>query len=155
MTAILRFELARHFRSIATYIYFLILAALAYLFMITAGGAFQSANVVIGGGGKVLVNSPFTLSAMISLLSYFGLLIVSAITGRAAFQDFDHGTHSFFFTSPISKGEYLGGRFAASVAILVVIFSGIPLGLWLGTRMPFIDKLRLGPSLLWAYVQPY
>jgi ABC-type transport system involved in multi-copper enzyme maturation permease subunit len=155
MIAILRFEFARHFRSIATYIYFLILAGLAYLFMITAGGAFQSANVVIGGGGKVLVNSPFTLSAMISLLSYFGLLIVSAITGRAAFQDFDTGTHSFFFTSPISKGVYLGGRFAASIGILVLIFSGVAAGLALGTAMPFIDKLRLGPNLLWAYAQPY
>src|SRR5215471_623289 len=155
MTAILRFELARHFRSIATYIYFLILAALAYLLIITAVAAFQIAIVVVVGGGKVNINSPYTLSAMISLLSYFGLLIVSAITGRAAFQDFDTGTHSFFFTSPISKGTYLVGRFAASIVILVAIFAGIALGLWLGTMMPFIDKLRLGPSLLWAYVQPY
>src|SRR5215469_6241055 len=101
MIAIIRFELARHLRSFATYIYFVILAALAYLIMITAGGAFQSANVVVGGGGKVVVNSPYTLGSLISLLSYFGLLIVSAITGRAAFQCFEYGTHLFFFTPPI------------------------------------------------------
>ena len=155
MIAIVRFELARHLRSFSTYIYFTILGALAYLLMITAGGAFQSANVVVGGGGKVLVNSPYTLSALISLLSYFGLLIISAITGRAAFQDFDHNTHSFFFTAPIGKAAYLGGRFTASIMILAAIFSAIALGLALGTAMPFIDRARLGPNHFWAYAQPY
>src|SRR5215472_15152172 len=112
MIAIARFELARHLRAFSTYVYFVILAAIACLVMLAAGGAFQSANVVVGGGGKVLVNSPYTLAAFISLLSYFGLLIVSAVVGRAAFQDFEHGTHSFFFAAPISKAAYLGGRFA-------------------------------------------
>jgi hypothetical protein len=146
--------LSRHFRAISTYVYFLLLGALAYLLMIAAGGAFQSANVVLGGG-KVVLNSPYTLAEFISLLSYFGLLIVSAITGKAAFQDFEFQTHSLFFSAPITKAQYLGGRFAASILILLAIFSGIAVGFALGAAMPFIDKTRIGPNHLWPYVQPY
>ena len=78
MIPIIRFDLARHLRAISTYIYFLILAGIAFLLMITAGGAFQSASVTMGGG-KVFVNSPYSLAQFISLLSYFGLLIISAL----------------------------------------------------------------------------
>jgi ABC-2 type transport system permease protein len=153
--AIMRFDLARHFRSISTYIYFVLLAVIAFLLMVTAGGAFQGASVSVGGGGKVLVNSPFTLAALISALSYYGLLIVSAITGKAAFQDFDNQTHSFFFTAPIGKAAYLGGRFLASIVILLPIFSGIAIGLALGTAMPFVDHAQFGPNHPLAYIEPY
>jgi ABC-2 type transport system permease protein len=153
--AIIGFDLSRHFRSIATYIYFLLLAAIAFLLMVTAGGAFQSASVVMGAGGKVLVNSPFTLAEFISTVSYFGLLIISAIAGKAAFQDFENRTHSFFFTAPIGKAAYLGGRFLASMVILLAIFSSIALGLALGTVMPFVDHTMFGANHLYAYIQPY
>lgn len=147
------FELSRGLRAISTYIYFLLLAGLGFLLMIGVAGAFQTSVTMVGG--KVLANSPYNLAAFISQLSYFGLLIISAITGRAAFQDFDHNTHSFFFTSPISKGAYLGGRFAGSILLLLAIFSGVAIGIALGTVMPFIDKVRVGPNHLWAYAQPY
>jgi ABC-2 type transport system permease protein len=151
----MRFDLARYFRSISTYVYFLVLAAIAFLLMVTAGGAFQGASVSVGGGGKVLANSPFTLAELISVLSYYGLLIVSAITGKAAFQDFENQTHSFFFTAPIGKAAYLGGRFLASIVLLVPIFSGIAVGLALGTAMPFVDHTLFGPNHVAAYIRPY
>jgi ABC-2 type transport system permease protein len=154
MGAILRFDLGRHLSAISTWVYFAVLGALAYFFMAASTGAFEGVSISFGGG-KVLSNSPFALTGMISLLSYFGLLIISAIMGKAAFQDFEAHTHSFFFTSPISKASYLGGRFLAAMMVLVVIFSGVALGLWLVTIMPFIDKARIGQNHLWWYVQPY
>ncbi len=154
MGAIIRFDLGRYFGAVSTWIYFAILGALAYFFMAASTGAFQGVTVAFGGG-KVMSNSPFGLSAIISLLSYFGLLIVSALMGKAAFQDFEAQSHSFFFTSPISKASYLGGRFFAALLALIVIFSAVAIGLWLVTLMPFIDKARIGPNHLWWYVQPY
>jgi ABC-2 type transport system permease protein len=154
MISIIRFDIARHLRSISTYIYFLILAGIAYLLMITAGGAFQSASVVMGGG-KVYINSAFSLAGLISLLSYFGLLIISAITGKAAFQDFESNSHSFFFTMPISKSTYLLGRFLGAFLIVLAIFMGVAIGFAIATKMPFLDRVRIGPNHFWSYVQPY
>jgi ABC-2 type transport system permease protein len=152
---IIRFDLGRYFRSISTYVYFVLLAAVACLLMVTAGGAFQGASVSMGGGGKVLVNSPYSLAVYTSALSYYGLLIVSAIAGKAAFRDFEEQTHSFFFTAPIGKTAYLGGRFIASIVILLAIFSSFAVGLALGTVMPFVDHALFGPNHLLAYIQPY
>jgi ABC-type transport system involved in multi-copper enzyme maturation permease subunit len=154
MGAILRFDLGRYLSATSTWVYFAVLGGLSYFFMAASTGAFQGVSVAFGGG-KVLSNSPYALSAMISLLSYFGLLVISAIMGKAGFQDFEARTHSFFFTSPITKASYLGGRFLAATLALIVIFSGVALAMWLVTLMPFIDKTRVGPNHLWWYMQPY
>jgi hypothetical protein len=106
---LVRFDLARYFRSISTYIYFLLMAAIAFLLTVTAGGAFQGASVSMGGGGKVLVNSPFTLMAFISIVSYYGLLIVSAIAGKAAYQDFEYQTHPSYSPRRSVKGRIWAG----------------------------------------------
>ena len=132
--------------ALSTRIYFLLFAALGFLWMTAAGGALPNASVTFGGG-KVFINGPYALFESISVMSYFGLLVISAIAGRAAYQDFDHQTHSFFFTSPISKRDYLGGRFLAAVIILIVIFPAVALGLWLATFLPNVDQQRLGPII--------
>jgi ABC-2 type transport system permease protein len=154
LTEIFRFELVRHLRAISTRIYVLIFAALGFLWMTAAGGALPNASVNFGGG-KIFINGPYALFETISVMTYFGLLVISAIAGRAAYQDFDHQTDSFFFTSPISKRAYLGGRFLAAVAILTLIFAAAALGLWLATFLPNLEKERMGPSHLVWYLQPY
>ncbi len=154
LTEIFRFEFARHIRALSTRVYLLLFAALGFLVMTAAGGALPNASVSFGSG-KVLINGPFALFEVISGMSYFGILVISAIAGRAAYQDFDHRTESFFFTSPISKRAYLCGRFFAAVAILIVIFAAVALGLWLATFLPNIDKERLGANHLAWYLQPY
>ncbi len=154
MLPIIRFDLAQYLRATSTWIYFIVLGSLGYLFMAASTGAFEGMNVSFGGG-KILSNSPYALGGMIALVSYLGLLVISAITGRAAFQDFESNSHSFFFTSPIRKSSYLGGRFLAAVLILIVIFAGVALGMWIATLMPFIDKTRIGTNHFWWYAEPY
>ncbi len=154
LAEILRFELFRHLRALSTRIYLFLFAALGFLWMTAAGGALPNASVRFGGG-KVFINGPYILYESISVMTCFGLLVISAIAGRAAYQDFDQQTHSFFFTSPISKRAYLGGRFLAAVIVLLIIFSAIAPGLWLATFLPNMDQQLLGPNHFIWYVQPY
>jgi len=155
MLAICWFELRRKLRSISTWVYFAVFAALSYLMMTASAGAYQGASVSFGAGGKVLANSPFALFNSTAALTYFGLLVISAIFGKAAFQDFEYNTHSFFFTSPISKSSYIGGRFLAAFLTVLIVFTGISLGLAAGTAVPMIDKARIGPAMPAAYIAPY
>ena len=98
------FELKYRLRRPATYIYFALLFFIGFLFMNIMGGAFQ--NVTASAGGKVFVNSPKALAGVISAISYFGVLIISAIMGNAIYRDFEHRTHALFYTTPIKKWEY-------------------------------------------------
>jgi hypothetical protein len=155
LTEILRFELSRHFRAISTWIYFLLLGGLAFLAMMAAAGTFDNFSFNFGDGGKVLANSPYSLYQFVEIFACFGLLIIGAVMGRTACQDFQQRSEPFFFTAPISKSSYLGGRFLAALLILLFIFSSIGLGLFLGTHIPGADHTRIGPNHWAAYLAPY
>ncbi|MFZ0793037.1 MAG: hypothetical protein WAM65_04650, partial [Candidatus Korobacteraceae bacterium] len=149
------FELQQRLRRISTYVYFVVFAVLGCLFTLLSGGAFAGGSVEFGTGGKVLVNSPYALNSIITYISFFGIVITAAIAGQATYQDIDSKTTPFFYTAPITKLDYLGGRFLAAFVLQVLIFSSVGLGAWLGTMMPWIDQTRLGPQMVAAYFQPY
>ncbi|HTS35327.1 MAG TPA: ABC transporter permease [Candidatus Solibacter sp.] len=152
---IIWFEFSRRLRRISTYIYFLVYVALGFLFVLMSGGAFPTATVDFGTGGKVLVTSPFALTLIITYISFFGVIVIAAIAGQATYQDVESNSTAFFYTAPISKLDYLGGRFLGSLAAQIVIFTSVGLGAWMGTLTPWLDPARVGPQRLAAYVQPY
>src|SRR5262249_28859323 len=114
------------------------------LLVAAVGGAFKGVAISLGGGEKVVVNSPITVANVIGLVSFLGLPVVAAIMGRAVQQDFEYEAYPFFFTSPISKLDYLGGRFLAALLLLVLIFSAIPAGAFLSSLAPWLDASRVG-----------
>jgi ABC-2 type transport system permease protein len=152
---ILAFEFTRRLRRISTYVYFLVFFGLGFLFVLTSGGTFAEATVDFGTGGKVLVTSPFALNLIIMFVSFFGVIVVAALAGQATFQDIDNNATAFFYTAPITKFDYLAGRFLGELAVQIVIFASVGLGAWLGTRMPWLDPARVGPQSAYAYLQPY
>jgi ABC-2 type transport system permease protein len=155
ITSILTFEFARRLSRISTYVYFVVFFGLGFLFVLMSGGAFAQASVDFGTGGKVLVTSPFALNLIIMFVSFFGVVVVAAISGQATYQDLDSNSTAFFYTAPITKFDYLSGRFLGSLAIQVVIFASVGLGAWAGTRMPWLDTARVGPQTFYSYFQPY
>src|SRR6516162_2256309 len=155
LSAILLFELKQRLHRISTYVYFVVFFGLGLLFALMSGGAFPQATVDFGTGGKVLVNSPYALNSIITYICFFGIVITAAIAGQATYQDIDSNSSAFFYTAPITKLDYLGGRYLAACAVQLPIFASVGLGAWLGSLMPWIDKTRLGPQMVVAYFQPY
>jgi hypothetical protein len=148
------FELRKRRGLLSSYIYFFLFLSFGYLMMIAAGGAFQSLAVGMGNE-RVHPNSPAVLSGLIGSLSYFGLLVTAAVFGQAVNQDFESGAYPLFFSAPISKASYLGGRFLGALLFMAFVFASIALGLWLGTLMPFVDRHLFGPNRAAAYLWPY
>ena len=120
LTNIFLFELQQRLRRISTYVYFVVFFALGCLFALLSGGAFAGASVEFGTGGKVLVNSPYALNSIITYISFFGIVITAAIAGQATYQDIDSNSAVFFYTAPITKLDYLGGRYFAAFALQVL-----------------------------------
>ena len=153
LLAIAGFEFRSRLKLISTWLYFIVFFALTMLWMAAAGGLFESANVSFGSG-KVAVNSPFALAATTSVLGLFGTVVMAAIMGRAVHQDFEYRTQSFFFTAPIHKAQYLGGRFVGALGVVLVVFASIALGALGATALPGMDASRLGPNRFAAYALP-
>jgi ABC-2 type transport system permease protein len=154
LITIAAFEFRTRTKRISTWVYFAIFFALAMLWVAAAGGAIKDA-IVSFGSGKIWINSPFAVAQTVAYLGMFGLTIIAALMGRAVQQDFEYRTEHFFFTSPIRKFDYLGGRFIGAVAVLMIVLSSIAIGGAVGLLLPGIDPDRVGPSRLAPYILPY
>ncbi|MES2899795.1 MAG: M1 family aminopeptidase [Pseudomonadota bacterium] len=153
MLAIALFEARQRLKMLSTWVYFGMFFALAMLWMAAAGGVFKEATVSFGG--KVFINAPGPIAITMSILGCLGVVVVAALTGRSVQQDFEYDMHHFFFSAPIKKHQYVGGRFLGAMASLAVIFSSIGLGAFLATWLPGMDPARLGPVPVTAYLTPY
>ncbi|MCP4656099.1 MAG: hypothetical protein GY856_11855 [bacterium] len=149
MIAIILFELHYQLKRGVTWVYFLALMGIGFLFSST--GALGS----VAGAGKVMSNSPFLIHIGVSTLSLVGVIFTSAIAGAAVLRDFEHKSHELLFTTPIGKASFFGGRFAGAFLVMLVVFTGTPLGLALGFLMPWIDPEKLGPFSLTSYLNPF
>lgn len=123
------------------------------IFFIMAFGATVSDSVRIGGGiGNIHRNAPSVIMQFHLVLSILSLLITTMFVAGAVLRDFETGTYELFFSRPIRKIDYLLGRFLAAFGVATVAFLGVPLGMIVGTIMPWIDPVRLGPFMPQAYL---
>src|SRR5262249_746086 len=79
----------------------------------------------------------------------------ASINGRATNQHIDTGITPILFTKPITRAEYLGGRFLGAVTLIAILSLAIGLGTWLASELPWMPATRLGPQRFAAYAVPY
>lgn len=153
--SIFSFELRRLFRSLATYMYFGILLLVGFFMALLAGGAIEGANLAFGGE-KIFANSPLVIDAFFSNINnYVGLIIVVAVVGNAVLKDFKSNTYSMIFTTPVSKFDYLFGRFSASILVTLFILTAPAFGLMLGFASPFVNAAKIEAFALMPYINTY
>jgi ABC-type transport system involved in multi-copper enzyme maturation permease subunit len=142
---IYRFELRQQLRSPLFWMIGCLCAALAF-------AATASHSVRIGGDiGNIHRNAPFVVILTLSLFSIIGLFLIPIFVAGAALRDFGGNTAEMIFATPLTRGAYLGGRFAAGWVTSVLVLLGVAIGLWIGSLMPWIDPARLGPTPWAAY----
>ncbi|MCC6809851.1 MAG: hypothetical protein IT381_20655 [Deltaproteobacteria bacterium] len=149
---ITRFELRRRLRAYSTWVYAALLFGIGVLFMLAAGGAFESASADFG---KVHANAPLPIFFASSALGIVGLFVIASIAGQAFSQDHAVAIDQLFFASPVKRAHYWIGRFVAAEIVLAVLFLGIPAGLFFGAVMPGLDPRYFGPHIASYYMWPY
>jgi ABC-type transport system involved in multi-copper enzyme maturation permease subunit len=117
--------------------------------------AMVSNNVQIGGGGNVLVNSPFAITQTILIMSIFAIFLAPAYIANSILKDVDHKMDGIIFSTPITKPSYLAGRFVGAFGAMIVALLAIPLGMLIGTFWPNIDPETLAPTNLGHYFYVY
>ena len=155
LLAIAGFEVRQRLHRVSTYVYFAVFLVLAAFFILAAGGAIPNATVDFGTGGKVDINSPWSLAMLMTLIASFTVVINAAIAGRATHQDVDANVTPLLFTRPITRAQYLGGRFLGALGVLVLLSLAIGLGAFVATKLPWMPAARVGPQRFAAYAVPY
>lgn len=145
---IFRFEFLYQLRRFTTPLFFIVLAALAFLFV--RGNYLADALYA-----DFYINSPFVIASVTVFCSLFWFLGAAAVSGEAGARDMGTGLHPLLYTAPISKAEYLGGRFLAAFGLNAVILLGVPVGVLLSVYVPGVDAEAIGPFRAAAYLTAY
>ena len=109
-------------------------------------------NVTIGGGGNVNINSPYALSQTGLIMSIIGLFIPTALLSNTVLRDHTHKVDGIVFSTPVTKTDYLFGRFIGAFAAVLVAFTSVPLAMFIGSMMPWVDQETVGPNRLVDYL---
>ena len=146
---IFRFELKYRLFRPATYLYFLILFIFAF-------GSTIYGNV--SGSEKTYINSAYTISILLIIISIFETMVSSAIMGVPVYRDIEHDTKGYLMAYPINEKSYLLGRFFGSFLVLLFVSIGVHLGVLLGSLLGPVfgteEASRFGPFNYMHYLYP-
>ena len=141
---IFRFEFVYQARRVRTWLYFAILFAVAYMLVRTDPG----------GGGEV-VNSPYDIAQDTVLTGLLWILMAPAVAGSAAARDVQTRMHPLIYAAPISKVDYLGGRFLAAFVLNALILLAVPLGILAAVYLSGREPGLVGPLRPAVYLSSY
>ena len=96
----------------------------------------QNHRIDINGAGKVL--------QVVTAYTYLAMLPVVVFVIRAIVSDFDRGTASIFFVTPVTKLQFLCGRLAAALMLALAVGTAGLLGVLAGPWMPWAEQEPLG-----------
>ncbi len=143
-------EFVRVLKSPAFWIFFVIFFGLVFSYSLIT----DPYTAVMGMmQGKEWHNAPVKIAQMMTRLSVLGLLGTMILVGRSVVRDFETGIHELIFSSPVTRFQYLFGRFSGSFMANLTIFLAIPLGFELSRFL--MPSNLYGEFRILAYVQPF
>ncbi len=140
------FELKYWLRGWMVWIFLAIIALMIF-------GAVSSDHVRVGNAlQNTNRNAPFVIQNYYAVISVLTLLMTTAFVNSAAARDFACNTYQIVFTTPVSKWDFLTGRFLGAAVVAVIPMLGVSMGVIAGKWMPWIDAERWGPVSGMAHV---
>jgi len=127
----------------------------AVLFFLLTFGAVASDDIQIGSGGNVHVNSPAAIVEIHLILTLFFMFVTTAFVANVIVRDEESGFGPLIRSTRVSKFSYLFGRFFGAFVAAALAFLVVPLAIWLGSLMPWVDPETIGPNRPHFYLAAY
>ncbi len=142
------FELRYQFRNPVFWV-------VSILFFLLTFGAATVEQIQIGSGGNVHKNSPFAITQTHLILSIFFMFVTTAFVANVIVRDDESGFGPMVRSTRVTKFDYLIARFLGAFLAAAVAFAAVPLAIWIGSFMPWVDSETLGPNRLADYAYAY
>ena len=125
------------------------------LFFLLTFGAATIEQIQIGAGGNIHKNAPVAIAQTHLILSLFFMFVTTAFVANVIVRDDDSGFGPMVRSTRVTKFDYLMARFLGAFLAAAIAFLVVPLAMWLGSFMPWVDAETLGPNRLGAYAFAY
>jgi ABC-2 type transport system permease protein len=145
---VFRFELAYQLRHVSTWLCFVLLTIIGFLF-ISENYSYDARDY------EFFVNAPAIIANVAVFGSLLWLLAAASVAGDAAARDVETRMHSLTYTTPVSKAEFLGGRFLAAFLINALLLLALPAGILLAIGFSGLEPEIIGPFRPASYLTAY
>jgi ABC-2 type transport system permease protein len=112
-------------------------------------------QVQIGGRGNVNINSPFAILQTLGIMNVFALFVVTAFVANVVIRDDETGFAPILRATRVSKFDYLIGRFCGAFIVALAVMASVPLGILIGSWMPWLDTEKVGSLVLTHYLYAF
>lgn len=102
--------------------------------------------------GRLWHNSPYVVARLTAALSVVALFAAALLIAPAVQRDFQHRAHPFFLMLPITRADYLLGRFTGAFTATLAVWIGAMAGVIAAALT--IPPEFTGPHRLLALLQP-
>ena len=144
LSSIARFEWRYQIKSPVFWVGFL-------LFFLLTFGATTIDTIQIGSRGNVNINAPFAIVQTMGIMSVLGIFVLVAMVAGTVIRDDETGFAPILRSTRLTKGAYLVGRFGGSIAAALLVMASVPLGIAIGSAMPWLDAEKIGAFVPWHY----
>ena len=145
---IARFELSYQFRNPVFWV-------VSVLFFLLPFGAITTETIQIGSGGNIHKNAPVALARMALFLTLFYMFVTTAFVANVIVRDDESGFGPMVRSTRVTRFDYLMGRFLGAFIAAAITFLVVPLAVWVGSMMSWVDAETLGPNRLSDYLYVY
>ncbi len=127
----------------------------AAIFFLMGFGLAASDAVSFGSPGAVHENSPFTVTFALAVFALFYLFVITSFVANAVVRDDVTKFGPMIRATPVGRTQFLAGRFLGGLAIAIIGYIALPLGIALGAAMPWVDPETVGPGGFAVYAWPF
>jgi ABC-2 type transport system permease protein len=125
------------------------------VFFLLGFGLTASENVSIGTPGAVHENSPYAIAIATAILTLFYLFVVTAFVANAIVRDETSGFSPIVRATAVTSTQIVLGRFLGGLTVALLGYLAVPLGMAIGSMMPWVDPETVGPQKLSYYAWNY
>ncbi|KQS03861.1 aminopeptidase [Sphingomonas sp. Leaf357] len=125
------------------------------LFFLLTFGSITIDQIKIGSGANIHKNAPVAIAQIHQIMSLFFMFVTTAFVANVIVRDDESGFGPMVRVTRVSKFDYLIARFLGAFVAASLAFAAVPLAIWLGSLMPWVDAETLGPNRLRDYAYAY
>src|SRR5438309_2058466 len=125
------------------------------IFFLMGFGLTASENVSIGTPGGVHENAPNAIAIATAVFSLFYVFVITAFVANAIIRDDASGFAPIVRTTTAKAHQIVIGRFVGGLIIAWLGYLALPVGMWAGSIMPWVDPERIGPQVFSYYSWPF
>ena len=148
LASIAGFELNYQLKSPTFWVSFIIFLLLGFAML-------AAPQISIVAGANVHKNAPLVITMALSALTLFFMFVTTAFGANVVIRDQETAFGPLLYTTRISKSDYIFGRTIGAFLVCAICLLSVPIGIMIGSAMPWLDKDTLGPFNIFYYAWPY